>query len=81
MINVPGLVKTVMAVVENDMSLVGVGSTVNVEALSSKVLDVSVLSSNPFGFLVVLILPLSTDSSDTNSELISSLVGKGIGSL
>ena len=41
LVDEPGLVKTVMAVPEDDVSVVSVGSTMDIEALSSVVLDVS----------------------------------------
>ena len=69
-----------MAVVEDDVSLVGVGSTTDIKALSSEVLDVSVLSSDPLGLLVVLVFPLSDVGSNVDAVFVTSLVGESIAS-
>ena len=41
LIDEPGLVETIVAVVEDNMSVVGVGASVNVQALLTQVSDVS----------------------------------------
>jgi len=75
LINVPGLVLTVVAVPEDNVSVVSVRSTMDIETFLSVVSDVSVGTVVPSDSLVVLALPLSDGSSNTNSELVSSLVG------
>ena len=71
-----------MAVPEDDMSVVGVGSTMDIEALSSVVLEVSVVSTNPSDLNgVVLGSHWSDDGGNSNSESGSLLVSKDMGSL
>ena len=74
----PSLVSTVVAVPEDDVSMVGVGSTVDIEALSSVVLDVSVVTVNPSNLLSVQSSVWLDVGSNSNSELVSSLVRDGI---
>lgn len=80
LINVPGLVESIVAVVEDHVSLVGVGSTMHIEALSSEVLNVSVLSSNPLGLLIVLVSPLSDVSNSIDAVFVTSPVRESIAS-
>lgn len=80
-IDSPSLVGTIVASIENDMSVVRVGVSVNIKALSWDISDVSVWSSIVGNSLVCLTLPLSDNSSSVDDESLSSLVGDGIVSL
>lgn len=51
-VNNPSLVSSVMAVPEDNVSVVTVSSSVNIKALASVVLDVSLVASNPVNSLV-----------------------------
>lgn len=75
------MILTVVAVVVNDMSVVGVRSTMNVETLATNVSDVFDLSSEPFALLSVVSFILSNDSSSVDLVLLTSLVGNHIVSL
>jgi len=80
LINEPGLVLTVMAVPEDNMSVVSVRSTMNVKTFLSVVSDVSVSTVVPSDSLEVLVGVLSDSGSDSNSELVTSLVGDDVAS-
>jgi len=73
----PTLVGSVMAVPEDDVSVVMVVSTMNIEALSTVVSDVSVSSTVVGDVLVDLSDPWSDNSGDTNSVSVSLLVRDG----
>ena len=74
-VNEPGLVETVVAVPEDNMSSVSVHSTVDIEALLTVVSDVSESSSVEGGSLVDFVLPWSDSGGNSDSESVSSLVG------
>lgn len=78
LIDDPTLVGTVVAVPEDNVSVVVVSVSMDIEALSSVVSEVSSRSIVPSDSISVVSLELSHDSSDSNSELVSSLVGKSI---
>lgn len=78
LINVPGLVQSVVAVVVDNMSVVMIVTSVNIKALSSNVSNVSSWTIEPSDLLVWLVLPLSDYCSNINSEALSSLVGESI---
>jgi len=65
LVNVPSLVEAVVAVPEDNMSIVVVVSAVNVEALSTVVSNVSSRSSVPSHLLESLVSVRSNNSSDT----------------
>ena len=81
LIEEPSLVETVVAVPEDDVSVVSVGSTMDIKALSSVVLDVSVGTVVPSDLLSSQSSVWLDVGSNSNSELVSSLVGDGIVSL
>jgi len=74
LIDVPGLVNTIMAVPEDNMSVVSVRSTVNVKTFLSIVSDVSSRSRVPLDSLSVVSGPLSNGGGNSNSETGSLLV-------
>jgi hypothetical protein len=74
----PSLVGTVVAVPENDMSVVRVVTTMNVEALTTVVSDVSSVSTIDSDFLVDLSSPLSDNSGLTDVKSLTGLVGEGV---
>lgn len=76
LVKFPALVGSVVTVPEGQVSVVSVLSTVDIEALSSVVLEVSSVSSVPSDFIGVISLECSDDSSNSNSETLSSLVGE-----
>jgi hypothetical protein len=78
LVDVPSLVLTIVAVPEDHVSVLGVGFSMDIKALSSNVSDVSVGSVEPKGSLGVVSSVLSDGSSDSNSELVSSLVGNSV---
>jgi len=80
LIDPPSLVSSIVTVVEDDMSVVGIRVSVDIKALSSKVLDVSVSSTNPLGSLSVVSSVLSDGSGNVDSETVSSLVGNNVAS-
>lgn len=81
LVNPPSLVLSVVAVPEGDMLVVMVLTTVDIKALSSVVLDVStLLALDPFCLLRNFTSILSDDSSDSDSEALTSLVGESEGS-
>ena len=61
-VDVPSLVRTVVALPPDDVSVVGVGSSVNIEASVSKISDSSGLSSEPSDLLEKLVLEWSGNS-------------------
>ena len=61
-LNSPSLVDSVMALVEDDMSVVGVGSTVNIQALVGIVSNVSSVSWVESSLLVSLVSVVSDNS-------------------
>lgn len=73
----PSLVLTVMAVVEDNVSVVSVALSVNVQALVSVVSKVSDGSIVVLDSHVLTVIELSHDSSNIDSELVTSLVSKG----
>lgn len=77
-VNGPALVCTIMASPPDDVSVVRVGFSVNIKALSWDVSDVSDRTSIEGSSLVRLTNPLSDDSSSVDLESLSSLVGDGI---
>lgn len=74
----PSLVLSIVAVPEDDMSLVGVSSTVNIKALLSVVSNVSVLSTIVGNLLVNLTSEWSDDSGLSDSVAISESVGNNV---
>jgi len=80
LIDEPGLVKSVVAVIEDNMSVVGVRVSVNVQALLTKVSDVSSGSGVPLDLHGVITSPWSDGGGNTNSESITLLVGNGVAS-
>lgn len=66
-----------MAVPEDDMSVVVVVSSMNIEALTSEISDVSSASSVEVGSDVVSVHPWSHGGSNSDSPAVASLVGKG----
>jgi len=78
LVNVPGLVEAVVAVPEDDVSVVVVVSTMNIEALTSIVSDVSSGSSVPGDSLVDLTSPWSDSGGDADSVLLTILVGNDV---
>ena len=74
LIDVPALVETVVAVPEDNMSVVSVGSTVNIEAFATVVSDVSSLSRVPLDSLGVVTSPWSDGGSNSDSEALTLLV-------
>jgi len=80
LVNVPSLVEAVVAVPEDNMSIVVVVSAVNVEALSTVVSNVSSRSSVPSESLVDLGSPWSDGSGNTNFVTLSLLVGNNVAS-
>ena len=82
LIQEPGLVKTVVAVPEDHVSVVSVGSTVDVKTFSSIVLEVSVCTLNPSDLNGVVVGSHWSDSGgNSNSESLSKLVSENVGSL
>ena len=77
----PSLVSTIVAVPEDDMSVVGVGSTVDIEALSSVVLEVSAVAIDPSDSVLVKTLVWSGSSSNSDSEVLTKLVSNAVSSL
>jgi hypothetical protein len=65
-----------MAVPEMNMSVVVIMTSMDIKAFLPVVLNVSVASCEELNSLVVLTSPLSHNSSNSNSESISSLVRK-----
>lgn len=80
-VNGPCLVETVVAIPEDNMSMLAVTSTMNIHALSWDVSEVSVWSTVVTNSLESFTLPLSDDSGSVSQESLSSLVGDGIASL
>lgn len=70
-----------MAVPEDKMSVIIVSSSMNIEALSSVVLNVSDSSGNPSDLVLVDSTVWSDSSSNSNSEALANLVGNAVGSL
>jgi len=73
----PSLVGTVVAVPEDNVSVVSVGSSVDIETFLSVVSEVSDRSVVPSNSNSVGVVELSHGSGNSNSEVVSSLVGKG----
>lgn len=71
----PSLVGSVVAVPPDDVSHVSVAVTVNIEALSTVVSDVSSGSTIDSDLLFNLSSPLSDDSWSSNVEFLTGLVG------
>jgi hypothetical protein len=71
----PSLVESIVAVPEDNVSVVFVLTSVNVKTFLSIVSDVSEFTSVVGNLLVDFVLVCSDDSSATNSESLSSLVG------
>lgn len=67
-----------MTVPEDHMSVVGVGSTMDIKAFLSVVSNVSSRSSVPRNSLEVLVSVWSSSSGNTNSETLSLLVGNDV---
>lgn len=76
---VPGLVKTVVAVVEDNMSVMCIRVSVNIEALLGEVSDVSSGSIVPNSSVVDLFGGSSDNNCDVDSPLVSPLVGENVG--
>jgi len=72
------LVQSIVAVVEDNMSVLSVRCTVNVKTFLSVVSDVSVGTSVPSDLLGVLTSVWLDVGSNVNSETVSSLVGDSI---
>jgi hypothetical protein len=75
-VNVPGLVQSVVTVEEDGVSVMVIVSSVDIEALSSQVSDVSSGSSVEEDLLVVRVSPWSHDGSVVDLESNGVLVGK-----
>jgi len=71
----PALVSTIVAVPEDDVSVVNITFSMDIEALSTVVSDVSVSSSVEGNMLVDLSNPWSDNSSDSDSVTVALLVG------
>ena len=67
-----------MTVPVDDMSVMSIRTTMDIKALLSNVSDVSELSTVPYCLLVWLLSEWSDGCSNSNSELLTSLVGKSI---
>jgi len=80
LVDPPGLVQSVVAVPEDDVSVVSVTLSVNIKALSSIVLDVSSGSVVPSDSILVEALVWSDVSSDSDSEVLSELVTNAVSS-
>jgi len=78
LVNVPSLVETVVAVPEDNVSVVVVVSTVNVQTFSTVVSNVSSGSTVPGESLVDLGSPWSDSSSNSDPVTLSLLVGNGV---
>lgn len=78
LIDDPSLILTIMTFPEVNMSSVVIMSAMNIKTLSSEVSQILAFSCKPQGFLVNLRFPVSYNSSDSNSELISSLIGDNL---
>lgn len=76
LIDLPSLVGSVMAVVEDNVTSVGVRTTVDIKALSSDHLNCSSRFVDPSHSLVNFVFELSADSSNVNPVFLSSLVGE-----
>ena len=75
----PSLVGSVVASPEDDLSVLSVALSVNIEAVSWDVSDVSGVSSVEGSHLsVVSSLVLSDDGGDSDLETVTSLVGDGV---
>ena len=75
-VDVPGLVKTVVAVPVDDMSVVSVGCSMNIKTFLWQVSDVLSGTLVEESLLVVTALPWSHDSSNSDSPSLTVLVGK-----
>lgn len=75
-VEVPGLVQSIVAVPEDDMSVVGVLATVNIKALSAVVSDVSSWSSVEDSSLVWFLLPWSHGGSNIDLVFLTLLIGE-----
>jgi len=78
LVNPPGLVETVVAVVEDDVSVVSVAVSMDIEALSSVVLEVSSGSTVPSDLVVLLVSVRSDDSWSVDVESLTVLVGNHV---
>ena len=81
LVDVPALVVAVVAVPEDNMSVVTVVSTMNIEALATVVSDVSSVSRVPLDSLSVVSSPWSHGGGNSDSEASSLLVGNHEASL
>jgi len=79
-VNIPGLMVTIVAVPEDNMSVVNVSSSVNIEALLSVVSDVSISSTIEGNSLVDLTSPWSDSSRMTDLVSSTHSVGNNVGS-
>jgi hypothetical protein len=75
LIDDPRLTVTVMAVPEGNVSVVNVGTTMDIKALEAVVSDVLVSASVPLDLLGVVTFVLTDGGSDSNVEALSLLVG------
>jgi hypothetical protein len=78
LVNVPGLVETIVASVVNDVSVVSVTVSVNIEAVVGSVSDVSSGSIEPSDLFGGVSSELSDNNGNVGSELLSSLVRDGV---
>jgi len=76
---VPGLVKTVVAVVEDNMSVVLISVSVDIKALLGEVSDVSSGSVVPNSSVIDLSGGSSDNDWDVDSPFVSPLVGENVG--
>lgn len=81
LVNLPALVLTIVAIVPDNMSVVGVGSTVDIEALASHVSEGLSVGVHPLGSLVDISLPWSDDGISSSLVLLVDSDGDGVGSL
>jgi hypothetical protein len=76
----PSLVGTIVAVPEDDVSVMSVGVSMDIKALSSVVLEVSAAAVVPSDSVLVKTLVWSGSSSNSNSEVCTELVTNAVSS-
>jgi len=81
LVNVPGLVETIVAMVEDNLSVVGVVSTLNIKAVTTAVSQVSSASWEVGESLSGIVVDVLSDNSvPIVSQELTSLVGDGVAS-
>lgn len=76
-VNVPGLIQSVVAVPVDDVSVLMVVSSVNIQTFLWQISDVLSGTLVEEGLLVVRVSPWSHDGGDSDSPSVSILVGQG----